>query len=107
MGRWLGVGTIEIAFAKVKHDFVERALFPLFGLRQPEIPAFGIERGALSAQILLTTYLHELIHDPHSCGCEANTSGELSRPRASLSQLPCREPWLYRDREGGRRCNAT
>ena len=39
----------EIAFSEVIGDLVERALLPLFGLRQPESPALGIQRGALAA----------------------------------------------------------
>ena len=57
------VGTIEIAFAKVKRNLIECALFPLLGLCQPKNPAFGIQRGALPAHVLLATYLHELIRD--------------------------------------------
>jgi hypothetical protein len=62
------VGTLQIAFPEVKRDFVKRALFPLLGLGKPENPVLGIQRGALSTHLLLTAYLHELVHDPHSCG---------------------------------------
>jgi hypothetical protein len=54
----------EITFFEVKGDFVERALFPFFGLGQPENSTLGIQRGTLSAQLLLTAYLHEPVHEP-------------------------------------------
>jgi hypothetical protein len=51
----------------VKGDLVKGALFPLFGLRQPECPAFAIEHGPLTAEIFLATDLNKSIHDLHSC----------------------------------------
>src|SRR5262249_36926904 len=63
MGNRTNVG-IEIALSEVIRDFIERALLPFLGLGQPENPTLGIRRGALSAHLLLTAYLHELVHDP-------------------------------------------
>jgi hypothetical protein len=55
---------IQIALSEVIRDFVERALFPFLGLGQPENSTLGIQRGALSAHLLLTAYLHEPVHEP-------------------------------------------
>jgi hypothetical protein len=54
---------IEIAFSEVIRDFVERALLPFLGLRQPENPALGIKRGTLATDLLLTAYLDEPVHE--------------------------------------------
>jgi hypothetical protein len=51
----------------VKGNFIESALFPLLGSRQPECLAFAIKRGALTAQIFLAANLKESIHDLHPC----------------------------------------
>jgi hypothetical protein len=67
MGR-LGIGTIKVAFSKVECDFIKRALFPHFCLRQPEKFALGIQQGALSAHEFLTANFDKLIHELHSCG---------------------------------------
>ena len=64
MRQWRRFHVIEIALSEVIRDFVKRALFPLLGLRQPENPALGIQRGARSAHLLLTAYLRELVHEP-------------------------------------------
>ena len=69
---WPAVGTLQIAFLEVKRDLVKRALFPFFGLGKPENSTLGIQRGALSAHLLLTAYLHELVHDPPLLRCEAH-----------------------------------
>jgi hypothetical protein len=62
----LGPGALEIALSKIIRDFVQRALFPLFGLSEPENPAFGIERRALSAEKFLPADFNELVHELHS-----------------------------------------
>ena len=80
------VGAVEIAFAKVKRDLIEGALFPLLGLCQPKNPAFGIQRGALPAHVLLAAYLHQLVHDPHS-SVKPISGRKLNRIEAGLSQL--------------------
>jgi hypothetical protein len=61
------IGALQVAFPEVKRDFVKRALFPFFGLGKPVNSTLGIQRGALSADLPLTAYLHEPVHDPHSC----------------------------------------
>jgi hypothetical protein len=53
----------EIAFPEVIGDLIERALFPFFGLCQPEHPALGVQRGTLSAHVFLTAYFRELVHE--------------------------------------------
>jgi hypothetical protein len=60
------LGAFEIALPKIIRDFVERALFPLFGFSEPENPAFGIERRALSAEEFLPADFNELVHELHS-----------------------------------------
>src|ERR1700756_5832861 len=55
---------IEIALSEVVRDFVERALLPFLGLSQPENPALGIKRCTLAANLLLTAYLDEPVHEP-------------------------------------------
>jgi hypothetical protein len=52
----------DITLAKVIGDFVERALFPFLGLRQPENPPLKIERGALPAQGFLTANFDQPVH---------------------------------------------
>jgi hypothetical protein len=64
----LGIGAAEVAFSEVERDLIERALFPLFCLCQPENSAFGIQQGALSANKFLAANFDELIHELHSCG---------------------------------------
>jgi hypothetical protein len=64
----LGFGGFEVAFPEVKRDLVKRALLPLFGFRQPEHPALGIPRSALSAHEFLVTDFHQLFHELHSRG---------------------------------------
>jgi hypothetical protein len=63
-GCGLCIGVIQIALSEMIRDFIERALLPLFGLGQPKNPTLGIQRGALSAHLLLTAYLHEPVHEP-------------------------------------------
>jgi hypothetical protein len=63
-GRSLRVSITEIALSKMERNLIERALFPLFGLCKPEHPTFGIQRGTLSAHMLLTAYFRELVHEP-------------------------------------------
>ena len=58
---------IEIAFPKVERNLIQRALFPLFRLRQPENLAFGIQQGTLPAHKFLITNFDELVHELHSC----------------------------------------
>jgi hypothetical protein len=79
VGNGRRVGTIEIALSEVIRDFVERALFPLLGLRQPENPALGIQRGALSAHLFLAAYLHEPVHEPPLPAVKPIYSATLSR----------------------------
>jgi hypothetical protein len=73
---------IEIALPEVIRDFVERALLPLLGLSQPENPALGIKRGTLAANLLLTAYLDEPVHEP------STPEGVKSNDRASLAEIP-------------------
>jgi hypothetical protein len=80
------IGILQVAFPEVKRDFVKRTLFPLFGLGKPENPTLGIQRGARSAHLLLTAYLHEPVHDPHSCGVKPIHGNRYSRVRSRLSQ---------------------
>jgi hypothetical protein len=65
--RQLLIGAAEIAFPEMIGNLIERALLPLLGLRQPEHPALGIQRGTLPAHIFLTAYFREPVHEPHSC----------------------------------------
>jgi len=81
----LGGGHIEVAFPEVERNFIERALSPLFRLRLPEDPAFGIQQGALPAKKFLIANFYEPVHAPHSLG-EANLLRHGSRVgTASLS----------------------
>jgi hypothetical protein len=68
MGGGLRVGVDAIAFSEMKRDLIERALFPLFSLRQPENPALGIVSRTLPAHRFLAANLHELVHKLHSGG---------------------------------------
>lgn len=43
-------------------NFVERALFPLLGLREPENPTLEIEHGTLPAQRFLTANFDQPVH---------------------------------------------
>lgn len=63
---------MAIAFAEMKRDLVERALFPLFGFRKPENLTLAIVRRPLSAKVFLTANFNEPVHELHSC-CEANS----------------------------------
>src|ERR1700757_3973775 len=98
---------IPIALSEVIRDFVERALLPLLGLGQPENPMLGIQRGALSALLLLTAYLHELVHDPHSCGVKPIYGNHPSRVRSRLSQPTLAKRIAYCASDPGARRTAT
>jgi hypothetical protein len=60
-------GHIEVAFSKVERNFIERALLPLFRLRQPKNLTFGIQQGTLAAHKFLIANFDELVHELHSC----------------------------------------
>jgi hypothetical protein len=91
-GRSLRVSITEIALSKMERNLIERALFPLFGLRQPEKPALSVVSCALPAHGFLTANLNELVHELHSARCEANNlRGHFSRPGAGVSQFCCVE----------------
>jgi hypothetical protein len=66
VGSDLRVGVVEVAFSEVERNLVERALLPLFRLRQPEYLTLGIQHGALSANKFLAANFNELFHQPHS-----------------------------------------
>src|SRR5271167_124344 len=66
-GRCLRLSYIEIAFPKVERNLIERALSPLFRLRQPENLALGIQQGTLPAHKFLIANFDELVHELHSC----------------------------------------
>ena len=66
MGCCPGFGTGEIAFSKVIGDLVQRALFPLFRLRQPERFTLGIQQRTLPAHEFLAANFNELVHELHS-----------------------------------------
>lgn len=59
------IGSFEIAFPEVEHNFVERALLPLFGFCEPEHSTFGIMQRALSAKIFLAADFDEPVHELH------------------------------------------
>jgi hypothetical protein len=84
MGGGLRVGAVEIAFSEVKGDLIECALFPLFGLSQPENPALGIASRALPAHGFLTSNLDELVHELHSSGVKPTSGAHPSRVRARV-----------------------
>jgi hypothetical protein len=67
-GGCLGLCTIAVAFSEVKRNLVKRALFPLFGLCQPENSSFGIQQSTLATHRLLATNFDEPVHELHSCG---------------------------------------
>jgi hypothetical protein len=50
----------------MKRDLIERALFPLFGFRQPKHFALGIVGRTLAAKILLAANFNEPVHELHS-----------------------------------------
>jgi hypothetical protein len=50
VGACLEIGTTEVAFSERERNLVEPALFPLFGLCQPEYPALGIQGCVLPAR---------------------------------------------------------
>ena len=64
----VGRGHIEIAFSKVERNFIQRALLPLFRLRQPEGFALGIPLGTLPAKKFLAANFNEPLHELHSLG---------------------------------------
>jgi hypothetical protein len=86
MGGGLHVCADAIAFSKMIRDLIERALLPLFSLRQPENPALGIVSRTLPAHRFLTANRHELVHELHSSGVKL-TSPHPSRVRARVSQF--------------------
>jgi hypothetical protein len=53
VGACLEIGTTEVAFSERERNLAEPALFPLFGLCQPEDPALGIQGCALPANKFL------------------------------------------------------
>ena len=57
---------VEVAFPEMIRNFIERTLLPPFGFSEPENPAFGIERRALSAEKFLPADFNELVHELHS-----------------------------------------
>jgi hypothetical protein len=65
---YFGIGTGEVAFSEVERDLIERALFPLFCLCQPENSTFGIQQGTLSTHKFLAANFDKLVHELHSCG---------------------------------------
>ena len=93
------IGAPEIAFPEVISDLVERALFPLFGLRQPKHPALGIQRGTLSAHIFLTAYLRELVHEPHSCGVKSITAMSVAEVARAVSRYCAKARGILRLRD--------
>jgi hypothetical protein len=85
-GGGLGIGTIEIALSEVKRDLIQRALFPFFGLCQPEDFALRIAHRTLSANEFLAANLDQLFHELHSRGVKPicpTTIAELW-PNASI-----------------------
>jgi hypothetical protein len=72
----------------VKRDLIERTLLPFFGLGEPENATLGIQRGALSAHLLLRAYLHEPVHDPHSC-----VKPTYKRSLAEIDRACLNQPW--------------
>ncbi|TFV44810.1 hypothetical protein E4K65_26570 [Bradyrhizobium niftali] len=70
-------------------DFVERALLPFLGLREPEHPALRIQRGALPAKKFLTANFHQPVHALTPLLCEANplriNLAESRTPRLTIS----------------------
>ena len=76
----LAISTIEVAFSKVRCNFLKRALFPLLSFCQPENLAFGIQQSALSADKFLFANFDQPVHELHSCRVKpiyARTLAEL------------------------------
>jgi len=89
MGGGLHVGADAIAFSKMIRDLIECALFPLFGLRQPENPALGIVSRTLPAHRFLAANLHELVHELHSGDVKPTSPRILAEPEPeSLNFAP-------------------
>jgi hypothetical protein len=85
------VVTIEIAFPKVKRNLIERALFPLFRLRQPKRPALGVQRSTFAAYRFLTAYFRKSVHEPHSCGVRSTDADEsLAERQPACLTLVCK-----------------
>ena len=82
-------GAIEIAFPKMKRNLIECALFPLFGLSQPEKSALGIVSRALPAHGFLTSNLHELVQELHSSGVKPTSGAILAESKPESRNLPC------------------
>src|SRR3984957_7010788 len=83
-GRCLRLSYIEIAFPKVERNLIQRALFPLFRLRQPENLAFGIQQGTLPAHEFLIANFDELVHELHSCRVKPNSRGIIAESRTAV-----------------------
>ncbi len=86
------VDTAQIAFSKVKRNLIECALFPLFGLCQPENLALGVVRRALPAHGFLTANFHELVHELRSNGVKPIYTIILADQRRESLNLLC-ETW--------------
>src|SRR5262245_11574216 len=84
-----------IALSEVIGDFVERALLPFLGLREPENPALRIERGAFPAQGFLTANCHQPVHALTLLPCEAIPTNQANR----VSNLSSRNFCAYCDAE--------
>jgi hypothetical protein len=89
MGGSRRFGAIEIAFAKMKRNLIECALFPLFGLRQPEHPALGVVGRALPANGFLISNLYELVHELHSSGVKPTSRRILAESEPESPDLLC------------------
>src|SRR5512140_3178348 len=92
----------------MKRDLVERALLPLFRLRQPENPSLGIMRRAFSADQFLAANFDQLLHELHSRGVKPSCrnilaesgrkcvskgrAGKWQNPSAALRALRCNKP---------------
>jgi hypothetical protein len=101
------IGALQVAFPEVKRDFVKGALFPLFGLGKPVNSTLGIQRCALSAHLLLTAYLHEPVHDSHSCGVKSIYRNHSNRVRPGLSPTNVGETNKHRVYDAGAHRIAT
>jgi hypothetical protein len=75
----LAINAIAVAFAKVRCNFLKRALFPLFCFRQPKNLAFGIQYSALPAHKFLFANFDQPVHELHLLWCEANLPTQLSQ----------------------------
>jgi hypothetical protein len=78
---------IAVAFPEVQRNLIERALLPLFCLRQPENFTLGIQQGTLSANRFESANFNELFHELHSGGVKPNLPLHLSRVGASMFQF--------------------